>query len=106
MSGTAHGRSSSIIAEAAGRENRAMRSAAAERYRQILDKRSADERRTLAHIKRFIERYVADPRFRDKLRDDADRPERVAQAYGIAVDPRQALPLFRTDHMQFRFSDE
>jgi hypothetical protein len=39
------------------------RNLAAERYREILDRRSADEFRTLAHVKRFLERYAADPRF-------------------------------------------
>jgi len=83
-----------------------MSNAAAEKLREILDRRSAEERRTLAHVKRFLERYIADARFRDKLRESADAPERVTQAYGIEVDPRQALPLFCPDHMRFRFSDE
>src|SRR6478609_8750484 len=60
---------------------------AAERYREILDRHDAEELRTLAHTKRFLERFVAD-------------------AYGIAIDPSQALPLFSTDHMRFRFSEE
>ena len=66
----------------------------AEKLREILGRRSAEERRTLAHVKRFLERFIADAQFRDKLRDSGDAPERVTQAYGIDVDPRQALPLF------------
>jgi len=38
-------------------------------YRSIFDSRSAEELRQLAHIKRFMERLIADPHFRDKLRD-------------------------------------
>jgi radical SAM family RiPP maturation amino acid epimerase len=82
------------------------RNMAAERYREILDRRGADEVRTLAHAKRFLERYVADPGFREKLEEKAEGPHLVAEAYGIAIDPRQALPLFRTDHLRFRFSEE
>jgi radical SAM family RiPP maturation amino acid epimerase len=79
---------------------------AAERYREILDRHDAEELRTLAHTKRFLERYVADPRFRSKLQEKPDAPQLVAEAYGIAIDPSQALPLFSTDHMRFRFSEE
>jgi hypothetical protein len=82
------------------------RNLAAERYREILDRRGADEIRTLAHVKRFLERYVADPKFRDKLKENPEVPHLVVEAYGVRFDPRQALPLFRADHMRFRFSEE
>ncbi len=80
--------------------------AAAERYREILKRRDAEEMRTLAHTKRFLERYVADPTFRRNLQEKPDASQPVAEAYGIAIDPRQALPLFSTEHMRFRFSEE
>jgi radical SAM family RiPP maturation amino acid epimerase len=83
-----------------------MSSALAEKLREILGRRSAEERRTLAHVKRFIERFIADAQFRDKLRDNADASQHVTHAYGIDIDPRQALPLFSVDHMRFRFSAE
>ena len=57
---------------------------AAERYREILDRRDADEIRTLAHAKRFLERYVADPGFRDKLKQKPEAPHLVAESYGIS----------------------
>ncbi len=82
------------------------RNVAAEKYREILDRRSAGELRTLAFVKRFIERYTADSRFRDQLRDSGDALQRVTEAYGIEIDPRQALPLFHPDYIQFRFSEE
>jgi radical SAM family RiPP maturation amino acid epimerase len=88
------------------REATTPRNLAAERYREMLDRRGADEIRTLAHVKRFLERYVADPRFRDKLEENPEAPHLVAAAYGMSFDPRQALPLFRTDHMHLRFSEE
>jgi radical SAM family RiPP maturation amino acid epimerase len=84
----------------------ALRNLAAERYREIFDRRSAGEIRTLAHVKRFVERYVADPRFRDELKQNPEAPHLVVEAYGMAFDPRQALPLFRADHMRFRYSEE
>src|SRR5262245_30990677 len=79
---------------------------AAERYREILDRRDANEIHTLAHAKRFLERYVADPGFRDKLKEKPEAPHLVAEAYGISIDPRQALPLFHSDYLRFRFSEE
>lgn len=88
------------------REATTPRNLAAERYREILGRRSADEIRILAQVKRFLERYVADPRFRDKLKENPEAPHLVAEAYEMAFDPRQALPLFRADHMHLRFSEE
>jgi len=82
------------------------RNLAAERYREILDRRSADELRTLAHVKRFLERYAADPRFRDALGQRPEALHLVAEGYELRIDLRQALPLFRTDHMRFRFCEE
>ena len=82
------------------------RSLAAERYREILDRRGADELRTLAQVKRFLERYAADPGFRHELEQKPDAAHLVAEGYELAIDPRQALPLFRTDHKRFRFSEE
>src|SRR5262245_21620586 len=79
---------------------------AAERYREILDRRDANEIHTLAHAKRFLERYVADPGFRDKLKEKPEAPHLVAEGYGISIDPRQALPLFHSDYLRFRFSEE
>jgi len=81
------------------------RKVAAERFWETLDGRRADARRTLALTKRFIERYCADPRFRQLLKENADTPQRATEAYRIPLDPRLALPLFHPDFTQFRFSD-
>jgi radical SAM family RiPP maturation amino acid epimerase len=81
------------------------RKVAAERYWHLIERRSPAARRTLALVKRFAERYVADPRFRQSLGDNPEAPERVAEAYGIEIDPRLALPLFHPDFVQFRCSD-
>ena len=60
----------------------------------------AEELRTLAHTKRFLERYVADPRFRSKLKEKPDAPQLVAEAYGIAESRPQpgAAPLQHRPH--------
>jgi radical SAM family RiPP maturation amino acid epimerase len=81
------------------------RKVAAERYWHLIDRRSPGARRTLALVKRFAERYVADPRFRQSLSDNPDALERVTEAYGIEIDPRLALPLFHPDFIQFRCSE-
>ena len=80
------------------------RKEAAKKYWQIME-RSAGERRALAFVKRFLERYGADPRFRQILRDNPDAPQRAVETYGIDMDPRLALPLFHPDFVQFRFSN-
>lgn len=75
-------------------------------YREIFDSRSAEEVRQLAHIKRFMERLVADPKFRDKLRDNLDDLQGVADEYGIDVDPNQMLPLFHTQYLKHRYGPD
>jgi len=81
------------------------RNRAAEKYREILEKRSPEEMRTLAQVKRLLERYQGDCEFRAKLTHDLDNLEGVARPYGIDIDPGQALPLFSPDHQRFRSAE-
>ena len=81
------------------------RNLAAEKYQALLDKRSPDEIRTLAQVKRFLERHHGDSQFRAELTQRLDNPEPLTRSYGTSVDPRNALPLFSRDHQQFRFAD-
>jgi radical SAM family RiPP maturation amino acid epimerase len=66
---------------------------AAELYRRMFERRTADELHVLARIKRFIERHSADPGFRHALKTAA-RPAEIARTYGIDVDPTGIQPLF------------
>jgi len=75
---------------------------AAQHYRWMLASRSAAELRTLAHIKRFMERLVGDPVFRDELADNLDAPRVVAERYGIDIDPLDLQPLYDRRFLQFR----
>jgi len=79
-----------------------LRNLMAERFQEIFSKRTAEETRTLAHTKRFLERFVADPTFRMAIEINIEASQRVSEAYGIAIDPRQALPLFQPDHTRYR----
>lgn len=79
---------------------------ATQHYRGIFEKRTPEELRTLAHIKRFMERLVADPGFRQALADNVDDPKGVAERYGIDVDPQQMLPLYHRQYLRFRFTEE
>jgi radical SAM family RiPP maturation amino acid epimerase len=80
---------------------------AAQFYRSVWDRRSAEELHTLAHIKRFMECLTGDPVFRKKLAENLNGNLRsVADEYGIDADPALMLPLFSTAHMQYRFSEE
>lgn len=83
-----------------------MTSVATEHYRRIFDRRSSDELRTLAHIKRFMERLVGDMGFRAALAEYVDTPKVVAERYGIDVDPMQMLPLWRSTYSKYRFKPD
>lgn len=76
-------------------------------YRNMWDRRSAEELHTLAHIKRFMECLTGDPEFRKKLAEHIDGDlMSVAREYGIDADPALMMPLFSTRHMKYRFTDE
>lgn len=78
-------------------------------YRSIFDSRSAEELHQIAHIKRFMERLVADPQFRDKLRENAgnmDGLKQIAEEYGLDVDPGAMLPLFHRQYLKYRYTDD
>jgi radical SAM family RiPP maturation amino acid epimerase len=63
------------------------------RYWAWLDRQSDEQRRTLSEIKRLLERYRADERFRAAFRQpDADLVG-LASRYGIELDPREAWPI-------------
>jgi radical SAM family RiPP maturation amino acid epimerase len=82
------------------------RNFAAEKYQEILHKRSPEELSTLAQIKRLLERHDADPRFREALAQSADAPQRVAESYGIRIDMGQAPPLLEAGSNQIRLPEE
>ncbi|MCP3476552.1 radical SAM family RiPP maturation amino acid epimerase [Bradyrhizobium sp. CCGUVB1N3] len=83
-----------------------MRPFAAERYRQIFDRRIPEQLRTLSHIKRFMERLVGDLGFRRELSENINAPRFVSDRYGIEVDPMEMLPLWRGTHLKYRFKPE
>ena len=77
-----------------------------EHYRRIFSERTPEELRTLAHIKRFMERLVADDRFRIKLRDNIDNLNAIMAEYGIDLDAEQMLPLFHRQYLKYRLTEE
>lgn len=81
-------------------------SRAAAEYRHVFAERTPEERRTLAQIKRFMERVVADPAFRAKLNDNIDDPSRVAEDYGIDIDATQLRPLWHAQYTKYRQTEE
>ncbi|MET4156402.1 radical SAM family RiPP maturation amino acid epimerase [Bradyrhizobium sp. JR7.2] len=83
-----------------------MRPVAAEHYRQIFDRRTPEELRTLSHVKRFMERLVGDMEFRRGLSESVDAPRSVSERYGIEIDPMEMLPLWRGTHLKYRFKPE
>jgi len=83
-----------------------MTSIATDHYRNMFERRSPEELRTLAHIKRFMERLVADQNFRSALAEEIETPRPVALRYGIDVDPLDMLPLWRGTHLHYRSTPE
>ena len=75
-------------------------------YHRIFADRTPEERFQLAHIKRFMERLVADPGFRQKLQEHLEHPKLAAEAYGIDVDPVQMMPLWHREYMKYRKTEE
>ena len=81
-------------------------SPATRHYRAMFTSRSPEELRTVAHIKRFMERLVGDPAFRQLLGENIDTPLVVTDRYGIDIDPLQCQSLFDTRYIRYRRSPE
>ena len=75
-------------------------------YREIFDSYSSEQLRNLAQVKRFMERLVADLKFRNGLTENMHNLIGFAESYGLKVDPNLMLPLFSRKHMQYRGTDE
>lgn len=84
-------------------DDAAERSPHAAAYRRIFSSRTPDEIRTLARIKRFLERMMGDDRFRDALAANAEDPRPVAASIGVDLDPRLMRPLWQTGYTHLRF---
>jgi len=74
---------------------------AKEHYRQIFNRRTTGEVRTLAHIKRFLECLGGDVAFKSALSENVDNPRSVTARYGIEVDPMEMLPLWHSSYRKF-----
>jgi len=74
-------------------------------YRKIFDSRTPEEVRELAQTKRFMEKISGDPKFRQALKDANGDYRSVVAAYGIDIDPMQALPLFVNSYFKYRFEN-
>ncbi|MBT5433533.1 MAG: radical SAM family RiPP maturation amino acid epimerase [Alphaproteobacteria bacterium] len=81
-------------------------SEATRHYREMFEKRTPEELYTVAQIKRFMERLVGDAEFREKLGEHQDNPKRVADEYGIDIDPAMARPLYSAAHLRYRRTEE
>lgn len=81
-------------------------SPATQHYRGMFERRSPEEIRTLAHIKRFMERLVGDANFRTALGENIDKPKQVADGYGIDIDPMDLQPAWSHVHLKYRRTPE
>lgn len=70
-------------------------SAAAQHYRAMFERRSNEDLRTLALIKRFNECVAGDPEFRKSLKDRPEDAMALARSRGIDLDPAEIHPKWR-----------
>ena len=64
-------------------------------YRELYNRRSAEELRTISHIKRFLELLVGDGPFRQRLADNCEQAQRIVKDSGIDVDVYQFAPIWK-----------
>lgn len=64
-------------------------------YKEMFARRSPEELRMIAHIKRFNECMVGDPGFRKDLTEHADDSLSLVRARGIDLDPKELSPFWR-----------
>ncbi|NNH57349.1 radical SAM family RiPP maturation amino acid epimerase [Rhizobium laguerreae] len=75
-------------------------------YRNIFDRRTAGQLRTLSHVKRFMERLLGDKAFVAALLENVDNSRTIAERYGIEVDPVDILPLWHKSYAKYREEPE
>lgn len=75
-------------------------------FQSIWDKRSPEELKTLARIKRFLEYLTGDPDFRAALAANLDDLNQVSRDYNLEIDLNQILPTFHRSYFQYRRTEE
>ena len=68
---------------------------AVEYYTKQFESRTADELRTIAHVKRFLELITMDSEFRQSLKDNPGDGKQIVQARGLDMDPAEFAPAVR-----------
>lgn len=74
-------------------------------YREIYQRRSAEELQLLAEIKRFVEYLTGDPDFREALAKNDSNLKVVTDTYGLAVDAELLRPIFSMGLKHYRFEN-
>ncbi len=59
-------------------------------YQRMPDRRTSDELKTIAHIKRFLEILTGDRKFREQLKGNPDKADELVRSKGLTID----LPRF------------
>ncbi len=75
-------------------------------YREIFAGKTEQELHELARIKRFMERLVADAKFRKALGENVDDPFPIAKEFGIEIDPLELLPFWNREYFKYRRTPE
>lgn len=81
-------------------------SVAQRHYRQMFAARSPEQLRTLAHVKRFMERLCGDSAFRVALTEDSDGARAMLRRHGVDIDPVQVLPFWHPQYAAHRFTPD
>lgn len=71
-------------------------------FKEVLDARSAEDRRSLAHIKRFLERWSGDPAYRESILAGELDLTAAARDCGSQIDLWSLQPVFHPDFVAYR----
>jgi radical SAM family RiPP maturation amino acid epimerase len=67
-------------------------------YRSMFQRRSPDELRYLAQLKRFMQCFSGDLQFRGALTEGTQASSTIFRAHGINLDPQEISPLWNKGH--------
>ena len=65
-------------------------------HRTIPERRTPDELKKIAHIKRFLELLTGDRKFREQLKANPDQADQIAKSRGLDLDLEKFSSKFQT----------
>jgi len=92
-----------MLASVNGTEQTCASKSISERFREVFDL-DPETIRSLAHSKRFLERWTVDEDFRTEILDERMTLEEAQVLCGCLIDVRSLQPIFHPDYFIYRRS--